>query len=205
MLNALIGDLFFVNFGIDLIRPGVILFRKVRRSDRTTRLMRAPMCPHLCPSNPVADLNAFAGRALWQVLAKQARTQRRMNALYKMDSDIYLAFRLQLVCKFFFCGLVFSTAFPILYLICGTMFAAAGWIDRFNFLRVFAPPPPTGDRLIIFVARVITPFAVLGHTCMSFVFFRAIDVDRETGWSWASVLSLVAVSLTTGMHAYDDV
>lgn len=121
-----------------------------------------------------------------------------MNALYKMDSDIYLAFRLQLVCKFFFCGLVFSTAFPILYLICGAMFAAAGWIDRYNFLRVFAPPPPTSDRLITFVARVITPFAVLGHTCMSFVFFRAIDVDRETpGWSWASILSLVAVSITT--------
>ena len=45
-----------------------------------------------------------------RVLAKHAKTQRRMNALFKRDSDIYVAFRLQLVCKFFVCGLVFSSA-----------------------------------------------------------------------------------------------
>ena len=32
---------------------------------------------------------------------------------------------------------------------------------------------------------------------MAFGFFHAIDVQNKTGWSWASILALVAVVLTT--------
>ena len=135
-------------------------------------------------------------------LAKRARTQRAMNALYKRDSDIYVAFRLQLVCKFFVCGLLYSTAFPILYIICFGACVSAGWIDRYNFLRVWAPPPPTSERLIGLVARVIVPIAILGHTLMTFAFFRAIDNERHTGWSNASTLSCVAIGLTTPAILY---
>ena len=159
VLNSLIGDLFVVNFGIDLLRPDVLIFRRV--------------------------------------LAPHAKTQRQMNLLYNREASIYLAFRLQLCCKFFVCGLIFSTAFPVLNLICCAMMVAAGWIDRYNFLRVFSPPPPTSDRLITFVARVITPVAAMGHIVMSFVFFRAIDVERGvTSMSWASSLSLAAIIIS---------
>ena len=39
-----------------------------------------------------------------------------MNEIYKREADIYLSFRLQLMCKFFVCGLLYATAFPALYI-----------------------------------------------------------------------------------------
>jgi len=125
-----------------------------------------------------------------------------MNEIYKREADIYLSFRLQLMCKFFVCGLLYATAFPALYIAGCIMFAAAGWIDRYNFLRVWAPPPPTSDRLIALVARVIVPLAIMLHTYMALFFFRAIDIQRNTGWSLASILAAVAIGLTTPLLVY---
>jgi len=136
------------------------------------------------------------------VLAPRARTQRQMNTLYKRNADIYLSFRLQLMCKFFVCGLLYSTAFPLLYLLCFGTMAIGSFVDRTNFLRVWAPPPPTSDRLVALVARVIVPLTVLLHTYMAFAFFRAVDLERHTGWSNASTLACVAIGLSTPPTIY---
>ena len=49
VLNALIGDLFLVNFGIDLMRPGVMIFRKVRGAHRAAN--RHHLCTCLSSSS----------------------------------------------------------------------------------------------------------------------------------------------------------
>merc|ERR1711991_1102255 len=82
------------------------------------------------------------------------------------------------------------------------LFVMASWIDRFNFLRVWAPPPPTSERLIALIARVMVPIVVMLHSVMSLLFFRAIDTERRTGWSHASTLACVAIALSACAMGY---
>ena len=95
-----------------------------------------------------------------KVLAKRAHTQRQMNALYKRPADIYLAVRLQLVAKYIVCGIVYSPAFPVLYPIAFVFCVVAEFVDRRNLLRVWAPPPPTDNRLIAAVVQLVIPISI---------------------------------------------
>ena len=115
-----------------------------------------------------------------KILAKRAQTQRQMNALYKRPADIYLAVRLQLVAKYIVCGIVYSPAFPILYPLAFLFCVVAEFVDRRNLLRVWAPPPPTDNRLIASVVRLVLPAAILGHMIVAYVFFRAKDADSPS-------------------------
>ena len=143
ILTALVGDFLFINLLIDLVRPDVLLMRRV--------------------------------------LAPRARTQRAMNALYKRDADIYVAFRLQLINKMVVVALIYGTAFPALYGLGFLFCLAAHWIDRYNLLRRFAPPPPTSDRLIAQWLRVVVPCSILLHMTFAVFLFRGKDAERGGG------------------------
>ena len=55
-----------------------------------------------------------------------------MNALYKRPANIYLATRLQLVCKVIVCTIIFGAAFPILYPIAWLFCIMAEYVDRYS-------------------------------------------------------------------------
>ena len=195
ILTALVGDFLFINLLIDLVRPDVLFLRRF--------------------------------------LAPRARTQRAMNALYKRDADIYVAFRLQVrvtwprllrPCSLWLCllwprllcyygyayygyasyashghhprgpsarrqlinkmvvvALIYGTAFPALYGLGFLFCLAAHWIDRYNLLRRFAPPPPTSDRLIAQWLRVVVPCSILLHMTFAVFLFRGKDAERGGG------------------------
>ena len=136
VISALVGDMVVINFGIDFLRPDVIIARR---------------------------------------LAKRSRTQRQMNGGYKRDADIYIAFRLQLLVKAIFITLMYGPGLPGCYLISFLFFVSAHWIDRHNLLRVFAPPPPTTDRMMKSIVRIFLPLAVLMHLVMAAVFFSELE------------------------------
>ena len=50
---------------------------------------------------------------------------------------------LQLVCKFVVLACIYATALPILYILVAVFLTVAGFVDRWNLLRVFEPPPET--------------------------------------------------------------
>ena len=72
-----------------------------------------------------------------QLLARIAPNQQLMNEAYALDNPRYLPFRLQLVLKFIFLGLVFSSAVPILYFIMALFMWLSWYIDQ-----QAEPPPP---------------------------------------------------------------
>eukprot|EP00965_Chrysotila_dentata_P235975 6201067-Pleurochrysis_carterae.AAC.3 len=53
-----------------------------------------------------------------------------MNKLWKRDADIYLAFRLQLVCKYIIIGLMYASALPAMWLLGFLFFLTSQWVDR---------------------------------------------------------------------------
>ena len=108
-----------------------------------------------------------------RVLAPRARTQRQMNAWFKRDADIYVAIRVQLVNKMVVIGVMYGAAFPALYVLGFVFCVAAAWIDRYNLLRRLAPPPPTSDRLVANLVRVVVPCSILLHMVIAVFLFRA--------------------------------
>ena len=70
-------------------------------------------------------------------------------------------------------ALIYGTAFPALYVLGLIFCVVAHWIDRYNLLRTFAPPPPTSDRLVAQVLRVVVPCSILLHLVLAVFLFRA--------------------------------
>ena len=70
-------------------------------------------------------------------------------------------------------ALIYGTAFPALYVLGLIFCVVAHWIDRYNLLRTFAPPPPTSDRLVAQVLRVVVPCSILLHIVLAVFLFRA--------------------------------
>ena len=62
--------------------------------------------------------------------ARKARTQAKMNELWVMRADIYLAFRVQLAGKMLVLACMFGSAIPLLFLIGACYAAIARWVDR---------------------------------------------------------------------------
>ena len=78
-------------------------------------------------------------------------------------------------------ALIYGTAFPALYGLGFLFCLAAHWIDRYNLLRRFAPPPPTSDRLITQWLRVVVPSSILLHMTFAVFLFRGKDAERGGG------------------------
>ena len=65
-----------------------------------------------------------------------------------LDSELYLPFRYQLVLKMVCIAFTFCSAIPVLLPIAALFMYLSYKIDRYNFLRVFKPPPRTTDRTV---------------------------------------------------------
>ena len=73
---------------------------------------------------------ARPGAIVCRHLATKATTQREMNHLYTEKADIYLAFRLQLVCKYIIIALMYASALPACFLLGFLFFLLSAWVDR---------------------------------------------------------------------------
>ena len=113
--------------------------------------------------------------ARWQ--ARRARTQRRMNRLWKRDGDLYLAFRLQLASKWVVLGLGFYTLVPALVPLMCLQYGIANWVDRYNILRALTPPPPEDASCVRILVQWLLPFAVLLHMAVTIPAF-AVKEER---------------------------
>ncbi|EOD16068.1 hypothetical protein EMIHUDRAFT_459227 [Emiliania huxleyi CCMP1516] len=113
------------------------------------------------------------------VLARRAKTQAKMDELWTIDADLTLGFRVQLMNKIVFVGLMFAFAIPILYGLIFLFLFSAHWVDRYTLLRRLTPPPVTHDGLMEVVIRYIFPVAVLTHTVMAVIFFNDICVGSK--------------------------
>ena len=78
-------------------------------------------------------------------------------------------------------ALIYGTAFPALYGLGFLFCLVAHWIDRYNLLRRFAPPPPTSDRLIAQWLRVVVPCSILLHMTFAVFLFRGKAAERGGG------------------------
>ena len=88
---------------------------------------------------------------------------------------------LQLINKMVVVALIYGTAFPALYGLGFLFCLVAHWIDRYNLLRRFAPPPPTSDRLIAQWLRVVVPCSILLHMTFAVFLFRGKAAARGGG------------------------
>ena len=112
-------------------------------------------------------------------LAHRAKTQLKMDRLFTIEADIYLAFRCQFCGKFVVICFMFGTAIPLLYFIGALFFWLGSWIDRYNFLRRLAPPPRTDTRLTKTLCLYITPLALALHAMMALFFFSTLPSSRS--------------------------
>jgi hypothetical protein len=67
-------------------------------------------------------------------LAKRARSQHEANMMYE-GPDFMIAFRYQLILKFIFMGLMFSTAIPVSSFVVALFLAESYFIDKYNLCR----------------------------------------------------------------------
>jgi hypothetical protein len=107
-----------------------------------------------------------------------------MNAILSPKADIYLAFRLQLVAKLVVICLIYSAALPISYLLTACFMWLAMWIDRYNLLRRFAPPPRSPDFLIAVMLTYILPAAILLHLGGTVLFYEQVSARRGVRRVW---------------------
>ena len=112
------------------------------------------------------------------IFAPRQKTQLGMDRLYVKQADLYLAFRVQLGCKFVVLCLMFGTAIPMLYF-CGALYFAFGMlIDRHNLLRNMTPPPHTSAILLERAHFNILPIAIILHAVMSPIFFYQLQLEE---------------------------
>ena len=116
------------------------------------------------------------------VLAPRAKSQFRMNELYAVDSDIQLAFRLQLGAKIFMLTLVFGPAIPLVYPVAGAYCLTASLVDKWHFLRTLKPPP-RADALRVMHAMVSwwMPLAVTMRLAFASVVYYSLPCGCSGG------------------------
>ena len=116
------------------------------------------------------------------VLAPRAKSQFRMNELYAIDSDVQLAFRLQLGAKVFMLTLLFGPAIPLVYPVAGIFCLTASLVDKWHFLRTLKPPP-RADALRVMHAMVSwwMPLAVMARLGFAAVVYYALPCGCSGG------------------------
>ena len=131
------------------------------------------------------------------VVAPRAPTQAEMNQIYTLDSELYLPFRYQLVLKMVCIAFWFSSAIPLLLPIGALFMGLSWWIDRYNFLRVFKPPPRTTEREITNSLLIILPIAAFGHMFFA-MFFYSLAAEQPVPFIYyGGMLVLLALLMRT--------
>jgi hypothetical protein len=131
--------------------------------------------------------DAHAQQIKRYILAPMATTQLAMDRLYVKQAGYYLAYRMQLACKFVVLCLFFGSALPLTYLFGASYFAFAELIDRFNLLRNMGPPPRTSARLTFTIHSSVLPIGIILHVCMAVVFFVHISLGDGNGTGSAAL------------------
>ena len=126
------------------------------------------------------------------LIAPNAPTQAEMNQIFALDSETYLPFRYQLVLKVVCITFIFSPAIPQLLPIAAVFMYASYWVDRYNLLRVFKPPPRTTDRTVTMSVLYILPLAVFGHL-LSAIFFYSKQTRQDVPLVYYLVLTFLAL------------
>mmetsp|Transcript_13572 Transcript_13572/g.41242 ORF Transcript_13572/g.41242 Transcript_13572/m.41242 type:complete len:456 (-) Transcript_13572:335-1702(-) len=134
------------------------------------------------------------------VAAPAATTQREMNAILSPKADIYVAFRLQLVAKLVVITLIYSSALPVAYLLTAAFMWLAMWIDRFNLLRRFSPPPRSPDFLIGVVLAYILPAAIAIHLASTILFYEQERALMHSDPLCSTLLGQAFASATGTVH-----
>ena len=95
------------------------------------------------------------------------------NAFLVFDASgvQYVPFRYQLVLKMVCIAFTFCSAIPALLPIAALFMYFSYKIDRYNFLRVFKPPPRTTDRTVTYSVLYILPLAAFGHVVFAIFFY----------------------------------
>jgi len=126
------------------------------------------------------------------LVAPNAPTQAEMNQIYALDSEAYLPFRYQLVLKVVCITFIFSPAIPLLLPIAAVFCFASYWVDRYNLLRVFKPPPRTTDRTVTMSVLYILPLAVFGHL-LAAIFFYSKQARQDVPLVYYGLLTFLAL------------
>eukprot|EP00967_Tisochrysis_lutea_P018280 scaffold20722_cov33-Tisochrysis_lutea.AAC.2 len=126
--------------------------------------------------------------------------QREMNAILSPKADIYVAFRLQLVAKLVVITLIYSSALPVAYLLTAAFMWLAMWIDRFNLLRRFSPPPRSPDFLIGVVLAYILPAAIAIHLASTILFYEQERALMHSDPLCSTLLGQAFASATGTVH-----
>ena len=124
------------------------------------------------------------------LIAPRAHSQAEMNQIYALDSELYLPFRYQLCLKMTCIAMTFCSAVPLLLPIATLFMFFSYWIDRYNLLRVFKPPPRTTDRTITMSVLYILPLAAFGHIFFA-IFFYSKQADQPVPFVYYALLVVV--------------
>ena len=124
------------------------------------------------------------------IIAPRAQSQAEMNQIYALDSELYLPFRYQLCLKMACIAMTFCSAVPLLLPIATVFMFLSYWIDRYNLLRVFKPPPRTTDRTITMSVLYILPLAVFGHIFFA-IFFYSKQADQPVPVVYYALLIII--------------
>ena len=84
----------------------------------------------------------------------------------------------------------FCSAIPVLLPIAAIFMYLSYKIDRYNFLRVFKPPPRTTDRTITYSVLYILPLAAFGHVIFA-IFFYSKQAGQPVPLVYYAVLCLL--------------
>ena len=130
------------------------------------------------------------------LIAPRCHSQAEMNQVYALDSELYLPFRYQLVLKMVCIAMTFCSAVPLLLPIATLFMFFSYWIDRYNLLRVFKPPPRTTDRTITMSVLYILPLAAFGHIFFA-LFFYSKQADQPVPVVYYALLIIIMAIVMT--------
>jgi len=126
-------------------------------------------------------------------LAKRARSQHEANVMYE-GPDFMIAFRYQLILKFIFMGLMFSTAIPVSSFVVAIFLAESYLIDKYNLCRQAWLSPLTW-ALLLPTPHQFSPKGIARGTAL----LRFCSTNRRrilTRNCWSSSCSRLCLSLS---------
>ena len=137
------------------------------------------------------------------ILAPRAHSQAEMNDIWCLDSSLYLPFRYQLVLKVVLITFMFCPAIPLLLPFAALFMSFSYFIDKYNLMRVFKPPPRTTERSVAMSVLYLLPAAVFGHVWMA-LFFYSKQVGLDVPLLYYAVLLafalLVLMRISSELH-----
>lgn len=87
---------------------------------------------------------------------------------------------------------IFCPAIPLLLPGAAVIMYFSYWVDRYNLLRVFKPPPRTTDRTVTMSVLYILPIAVFGHILFA-IFFYSKQAQQDVPLIYYAALTFLAL------------